>query len=300
MSKSIKKAEKWIAVTLVLLLTLFCGACGPQNGAGEPAAGPGSAANPGEPVVLTINGDGVRGETTWTLGQLQGLREGYRSMTYSTTNNWPSYSHMAAEGVSLTWLLQEAGLLENAASFKFISSDGYYATLTYDQVFGENYSYAIHSALGSSEASAAEPVIAWSWGDVGNVRPENIRPFFGQRGPWEVNTASFIKDLRLIEASTESAGAWAAPEAGIPDGAVVAPGTELELLHENMDSLRVYYTLDGSEPDYDSPVYNPSTSYFQPYLIIPIVLEQNVTVKTFAAGYGRDRSPVATFQYTVK
>ena len=276
------------------MLLLFCGACGSRGGNEADIL-------IDEAVVLTIGGDGVTGETTWTLGQLQGLGEGYRSVTYSTTNNWPTFGYMAAEGISLTYLLQqEAGLLENAACFKFISTDGYYATLTYDQVFGKRYTYAAHSALGSSGATIAEPLIAWVWGDAGSVQPENIRSFFGQIGPWEVNTASFVKDLCRIEVSAESAGTWETPEASIPDGAVVPSGTELELLYSNMDNLRIYYTLDGSEPDYDSAVYNPSTSYFQPYLITPLILEQSVTVKAFAAGHGRDRSPVAAFTYTIE
>jgi hypothetical protein len=50
----------------------------------------------------------------------------------------------------------------------------------------------------------------------------------------------------------------------------------------------------------DSAVYNPSTRYFQPNLIEPLRLTKSATVKAFAAGYGKDRSPTATFNYTVK
>ena len=254
----------------------------------------------GEPVILTVSGDGVGGETTWTLKQLQALSEGYRESTYSTTNNWPSFGHMKAQGVSLSYLLRQAGLLDKAASFKFSATDGYYVTVTYEQIFGEHYAYAFHNAESSGGAVAVEPVIAWAWGDVGKVRPENIRPFFGQSGPLEVNTSAFVKDLCYIEVSAASVGAWASPVASIDDGGVVAAGTELKLLHDAMDSVRIYYTLDGSEPDYYSLVYNPSTSYFQPQLITPLILEQSVTLKTFAAAFGKDKSPVVTFSYTVK
>jgi hypothetical protein len=71
-------------------------------------------------------------------------------------------------------------------------------------------------------------------------------------------------------------------------------------MHDNMDNIRVYYTLDGSEPSYTSQVYNPSASYFQPELIVPIVLTKTVTVKAFAAGIGKDPSPVITFSITVQ
>ena len=251
------------------------------------------------PVVLTIKGEGVSGETTWALNQLQALRSGYREIVYSTTNNWPTFGHAEAHGVSLPYLLRQAGMGSDAASFKFTSTDGYNVTLTYDQVFGARYSYSNHSPSGSSGAVTVEPLLAWAWGDVGKVREESIRLHFGQSGPLDVNTASFVKDLCLIEVSTVPAGTWAAPGASIESGASVPAGTELELLHGNMDSVRIYYTLDGSEPDYDSMVYNPSTSYFQPDLNKPLILDRNVTIKAFAAAYGKDRSPVAVFSYTV-
>ena len=252
-----------------------------------------------ELVVLTISGNGVNGVTTWTLDQLQALREGYRELTYSTTNNWPSFERMEAHGISIPYLLRQAGLRSNAASIKFVSTDGYFATLTFNQVFGTRYSYASHSAAGSSGASAVEPVVAWAWGNVGKTRQESIRPFFGQSGPWEVNTASFVKDLCKIEVSTTPAGTWAVPGASIADGSTVSAGAELELTHSNMDNIRIYYTLDGSEPGYSSPVYNQSASYFQPQLIKPLILTKSVTVKAFAAGIGKERSPAVAFSITV-
>jgi len=261
-----------------------------------------SAASPApsdDPVILTISGSGVSAETTWTLGQLQALTDGYREYTYSTTNNWPAFGHMTAHGVSLQYLLKQAGMQSGASSFKFTSTDGYYAIVTYDQIFGRRYSYADHSANGSGGASEVVPVIAWEWGDDTQANPENIRPFFGQSGPMEVNSASFVKDLCKIEVSTASAGTWAVPGCTIADGSVVPIGTQLELTHDSMDSIRIYYTLDGSEPDYSSPVYNRSTSYFQPQLIQPLTLTGSVTVKAFAAGFGKDRSPVVTINITV-
>jgi len=250
--------------------------------------------------VLVITGDGAREETSWTLGQLKAMTDGYREYTYSTTNNWPTFSFSTARGVSLPYLLKRAGMLDGARSVKLIAYDGYSATVTVGQVFGEQYAYAAHSFAGSSEPAIVEPVISWYWGDGASPRAENIRPYFGQAGPWEVNTSSFVKNLAKIEVSMESAGVWPAPTASLPDGAAATAGTVLELDHPNLDNVRIYYTIDGSEPGYDSPVYNPSTRYFQPQLIAPIELRKSLTVKAFAAGYGKDPSPVAVFAYTVK
>ena len=252
------------------------------------------------PVVLTISGDGVNSITTWTLSQLQALKDGYRELTYSTTNNWPSFGVMTAHGISLPYLLRQAGLKDSASSIKLTSNDGFHTTLTYNQVFGKLNAYTNHSASGSSGAYTVESVIAWVWGDAGKARPENLRPFLGQSGPWEVNTASFVKDLCKIEVFTTPAGTWAVPGASIANGSTVSAGTNLELSHGSMDNIRIYYTLDGSEPDYNSLVYNPSTSYFQPHLNKPLVLTESVTVKAFAAGLGKEKSAVVTIIITVE
>ena len=253
-----------------------------------------------EPVVLTIFGDGVSRETTWTLSRLQSMREGYRENIYSTTNNWPAFGHTAAHGISLPYLLRQAEMINSAESFVLTAADGYRVTATYDQIFGTRYAYAEHSREGSGGASSVEAILAWEWGEEGGVRPEDLRSFFGQCGPMEVNTSYFVASLIRIEVLNASQGTWDIPGASIADGSEVTFGTELRLLHDNMDNLRIYYTLDGSVPDYNSTVYNRSTSFFQPQLITPIFLAESVTVKAFAAGFGRDPSDVVTFSYIVE
>ena len=265
-----------------------------------PATQPPAPQPPSEPVVLTIRGNGVSGETTWTLDQLKDLTEGYREVVYSTTNSWPSFGHTTAHGVSLRHLMRQAGMIGSPGSFKLISSDGYNITVTYDQIFGTRYAYSTHGSGGSSGARAVEPVLSWSWGDDGRVMAENLRPFFGQRGPMEVNTSAFVKDLIRIEVSTASPGVWAAPGVSVASGSNVEFGTELYFLHDSMDNLTIYYTTDGSEPDYTSRVFNRSASYFQPQLNTPVFLAEDVIIKAFAAGIGRLPSPVVTFSYTVE
>jgi hypothetical protein len=297
--------RKLLLLVLTMLLLPCCGACAPaleevappQETAGAVPAAPAAV---DEEVILKISGNGVSGESSWTLSQLQSLREGYRELTYSTTNNWPNFGSMSAQGVSLAYLLRQAGLLDAAASIKLTATDGYYFTITYDQLFGAQYSYANHSPAGSSGAVAVEPIIAWAWGEDGKARAEDIRPFFGQRGPLEVNTSAFVKNLCQIEVLTAAAGAWAAPQASLAAGSTVSPGTELTLNHDSLDNVRIYYTLDGSEPDYNSLVYNPSTSNFQPHLTVPLLLTESVTIKAFAAALGKENSPLVSFSYIVE
>ncbi|MBR0375808.1 MAG: chitobiase/beta-hexosaminidase C-terminal domain-containing protein, partial [Firmicutes bacterium] len=61
---------------------------------------------------------------------------------------------------------------------------------------------------------------------------------------------------------------------------------------------KIYYTLDGSEPDVYSAMYNPST--YQPELNTPIEVTGDMTVRAFASGYGRADSPVAEFRIEVE
>lgn len=272
----------------------------PQNLQTGPTEPPAPDRQDSEPVVLTICGDGVVRETAWTLSQLQSMSDGYREYIFSTTNNWPNFGHMTARGVSLPYLLQQAYMTNNSESFILTSTDGYRAVITLDQMYGARYAYADHSRDGSDGASRVEPVVAWEWGEDGKVRPDDLRFFIGQCGPMEVNTSTFVMGINKIEVLTSSCGRWDIPAADISDGSVVPFGTELHLLHDDMDSVRIYYTLDGSEPDYNSSVYNGSTTFFQPHLIAPVFLAKSVTVRAFAAGIGRDPSPVVTLTYTVE
>ena len=258
----------------------------------EPDAAP-------EGTILTIYGDGAASQTDWTLEQLQALEAGYLEIKYSTTRNWPTYSHITGHGVSLWYLLEHAGLLDSAKTLVFSAPDGYRVNITREQIFEVRFAFTEHNAEHSSEPFEVEPMIAWEWADRGDAAPEDIRPLFGQRGRQDVNTAASVKNLFRIEVITWDAGSWESPSASIPSGSTVSSGTELELTHPFMDNTCLYYTIDGSDPDYNSMLYNISTSYFQPDLIVPIIIDKDVTIKVFAGGLGKADSEIATFTYTI-
>lgn len=46
-------------------------------------------------------------------------------------------------------------------------------------------------------------------------------------------------------------------------------------------------------------VYNPSTTYFKPELNQAITVNQDVTIKAIAVGFGKDDSQVAVFEYDI-
>ena len=266
-----------------------------EEEAGPPPAEPDPVP---EGTVLTIYGDGVDGQTNWTLEELQAMEDGYREEVFSTTNNWPSFSHMTGHGISMRYLLEQAGIRDNAALMIFIAPDGYQAHITKGQIYETRYAFATHSAEQSGDPVEVEPIIAWALGEDEAV-PENLRPMFGQLGPYDVNTAASVKNLYRIEVSTWDPGSWPKPEASEPAGSTVAAGTPLELTHTSMDNIKLYYTTDGSDPDYFSEVYNRSSSYFQPELIVPFTISESVTIKVFAGGLGKADSETVMLSYEV-
>ena len=53
---------------------------------------------------------------------------------YSSINTWPSKSWYVGKGVGLRYLLNEAGIKGNAQQIRFVSRDGYYVTLTVQEL----------------------------------------------------------------------------------------------------------------------------------------------------------------------
>jgi len=292
--KKLRQKSGYCLLLIILMLFSLC-ACTQVPDTGKP-----DNTVVDDVIVLTISGNAAKEETSWTLSELKSLADGYREIVYSTTNNWPSYGKLEGNGISLQYLLAQVGILDTAASFRFTSADGYFYNLTYQQVYGERYSYEKHSVEESLNPFVVEPILAWEWGEEGRAFPQNLRLMLGQIGSYEVNTLAFVKSLYKIEVSNEYLGRWAAPTGDIASGTTVDKGTKIDILHENRDSIRIYYTIDGSDPDYSSAVYNPSTSYYQPQLIVPIEVNADITIKAFAAGIGKDDSPIATFVYKVK
>ena len=86
--------------------------------------------------------------------------------------------------------------------------------------------------------------------------------------------------------SSEAAGKWPVPELSYHDG-------QMTISHDFFDQVKIYYSVNGSEPTLECPVYNPSTTYFQPDTIKPLAVGNGVTVKACAVGFGRHDSDVA-------
>ncbi|MDO4582076.1 MAG: FN3 associated domain-containing protein [Bacillota bacterium] len=267
-----------------------------DGGAADETAGGGQAAAGGQTqaaadTLLEISGDGVGGSSYWSMADLQALSGYQAEAVYSTHNNWPTEGSISGKGVALYGLLQEAGLRDNAASVRLIASDGFAVTLTMQQVRESRYTYP--------SGAEVPAIVAWAYGEGAASPQSQLRFLIGQIAPSEVNTSAMVEKLCKIEVSTSGGGRWAAPAIDVVEGSVPA-GTPLSFVYENMDLVKIYYTTDGSQPTHYSAVYNPSTSYFQPHLTTPLIIDADLTLKAFASGWGRADSETVSFSFSVE
>lgn len=254
----------------------------------------------GADTILSISGDGVESARYFSLADLKSLasqsskKVGYVEQVFSIVNNWPTKKFQAAKGADLEMLLSAAGLRQNAASFRIEAADGYYANLTRSQLLGKRYYYPGLLKDSLQGAAVVKPMVAWACetgtSDISKAKDCELRLIIGQLGLSDVNTAPSVQNMTKIVVSSKGGGKWPAPS-------ILKDGDNLVFSHDNMDQVKLHYTFDGKTPDYNSPVYNPSTSYFQPDLIKPIPVSGSGKVKVKAIGYGKEDSEVVEFGY---
>ncbi|GAB1476098.1 hypothetical protein MASR2M70_09300 [Bacillota bacterium] len=270
------------------------------NEAAEKAAAVAGSGKAGPDTVLAVTGDGVKNPRYFSLNDLRAFaalsskNSGYVEQIFSIVNNWPTKKFQVAKGVDLNVLLSAAGLKAEAASFRVEAKDGYYAELTREQLLGRRYYYPGLLEGKTAGAVQVKPMAAFACEtgtvDLSKALDCDLRLIIGQMGLSDVNTAPSVQNMVEIKVSVKSGGKWPAALVSMEEGALV-------FRHENMDQVKLHYTFDGSDPDYNSPVYNPSTSYFQPDLIKPIPVTGTGAVKVKAIGYGKLDSEVMRFDY---
>jgi len=304
------KTIGFAAVLLIACLSLITGCQDQKRETTPQTAGiaPGSTGletgNPGgEPDMLTITGNGVERETKFTPDELKSMEDALAGACYSAVNNWPAKKFIVGKGVKLTHLLQKAGIKEDAQTIIFKAADGYNASFTREQLEEKRFCYP-DLLKGSAEGAVEVPMIlAWGYqedtSNLSEAASGKLRLLFGQTGLNDAATAAFVKGVTTIEVLTTPPGQWGAVRAE-PAPGKVKPGTGVVLSHPEQDLVKIYYTLDGSEPDAKSLLYNPSTSYFRPELNKPIQVNQTVTIKAIAIGFGKHNSQVAIFNYDVE
>jgi len=256
-------------------------------------------AQAGEEIALRITGDGVLHEVELTMSQLKAFTEGYYEGIYSMRNNFPTYKFAVAKGLDLAYLLNFIGLKSEAALVTMSAADGFYASVALSQVMGERYCFPKFKD-GSAEGAVAVPaLIAWAYksgsDDLSKAKENDELTFvIGQVSPADMNNASAVQGMTVIEVSCEDPGQWAQPQVAyetLADGKL-----SVSLVSDEMDFAKYYYTLDGSEPTQHSAQYNPSTSAFKPDMTKPIVMEAGQTLKILAAALGKENSEILTWK----
>lgn len=255
--------------------------------------------------ALTIKGNGVAHTVNYTLDALKQFE--MTRAVLSVTSDRPENLEMAVEGISLKTLLDNAGInWDKAKLIKFVGTDGYTAEFTVDELF--NQSRYIFPAK-----RKVEPMIALSraerssdYADLSNADSPVL--VYGQRAATEQTLLWFVKRLASIDVSTNTPTAWDEPTA-----LIVTPGTSTKVptLGGNVPSgslvylkhgsaiPKIYYTVDGSNPNMDSKIFNLHGCGPEQGVEEPIKITGGTTIKAVAIGRGKCNSNAMSLTFTV-
>ena len=232
--------------------------------------------------TLTIKGDGVEQETVFKRVELEKMNAAMKQDSYSLVNNFPTAKNLYASGIPLLHLLEQAGLKEEAQLITATATDGYRCTFTVQELLKTPRYY-----FPSSGAKKEVPTIIClkdSNKSLSDLQPIELKLVMGQRAPGEQNNPWYVKYLSQIEVSCAQLSQW--PEVTFEQNSG-KDGITLTLSHANFDSVKIYYTTDGSKPGLDSKMYNLSATYYQPELNKPILLNKKTTIRAIAIGAGK-------------
>ena len=268
---------------------------------------------------LEIIGDGVKNPVTFTLDQLKQMEQ--HQYVYSSINTWPTKKWYVGEGVKLIDLLNKAKMTGEATLLKFTSADGYTVTITVKELF-EDKRYRFPGFKSGSDSDGhlsgdpsgkvkVEPIIGLISVE-GSNNPKymnnlnSLLLMLGQRTVTEQTGNLFVKYLNKIEVLTTPPGKWDAPQAN-PASGIVPPGTMVALSNINSDDDKIHYTIDGSIPTIDSPIYNWIASRWWTAradvlgtINRPIgPINEDKVIKAITIGPGKLDSDVVTFEYRV-
>jgi len=291
---------KKLFITILLIMALcIIASCGGQNEA--------PSSDPGEeyPVLgIVVWGDGIDGEHTFSLAELAVLPDALFEHVYSTINNWPTAKFYAARGIRIDAVLKASGVLDTFQTVTFRSYDSYEVTFTREQLLEPHYNFpGVHvSESGPEGAETVFPILAYEFkdgtSDMSAIQPEDsFCLIIGQRNHKEHTNHAFVENLKEIIISAAPPEQW--DMAGIfPVSGIIPAGETIKLQHPQFGLVKLFYTLDGTDPTELSVMYNPST--YQPELNKPIVFTEETTLKVLVSGFGKEASDIAVFDIKVQ
>jgi hypothetical protein len=266
--------------------------------------------------MIEISGEGVTNPVVLTLAQLEAMEQ-YQHV-YSAINTWPTKKWYVARGVKIRDLFSLAGLKEDATLIRFLSGDGFEVALTVKELLQDKRYYfprlmENHPSDGTIPGSPVdgvevEPILALISAEDSN-KPVDMNDrdalllVLGQRVVSEQTNSVFLKYINRIEVQTTPLQKWDNPRADLEEGEVPA-GSQVKLSNKRNDIDKIYYTTDGSTPDFNSPVFNKSSSRWWPLrpddldlVNQPINIDKDTVIKAITIGPGKQDSDVVTFTY---
>ncbi len=268
-------------------------------------------------ISVTVTGDGVTTPTTFTQAELAAMTQ--VQANYSSINTWPTKKTYVASGVRLADLLAAAGIKDEATLIKVKSTDGFSVTFTVPELLQDpryyypglkdNHEYFGYIPGSAEGAAAVDTILALANAEGDNFA--NLRDkdapilMMGQRYVTEQTNSAFAKYVSTIEVTTATPAKWESPVAA-PGAGAVAAGTKAALSTSDMEGDSIHYTTDGSDPTFESPMYNwikkrwwGSRSDDLATINHPIDVNQSMTIKAVAIGFGKEDSDIVSFAYQV-
>lgn len=247
--------------------------------------------------VIDTSGEELFSFSESELSMIEHEQAGPFMSIYSTINNWPASRFYAADGYGVAAILDAAGVYYAAQTVLICAEDGYEARLTMDQLFCPRYYFPRVGEDGAG-AETVPPMIAFRWregsGDLSEIRADRPLFIFGQQTPHEQNNPAFVVGVTEIVVDFSVCEAWP-PATTFPAPGVIGEGETVKLQHPFFGLVKMYYTLDGSDPTTLSALYNPST--YQTELNLPIPITGLTVIKVLVTGYGRADSEIAEFEF---
>lgn len=250
---------------------------------------------------IAICGDGIDGEIVYTKNKMEKIQNAMFEHEYSAVNNYPTKKIYSASGIKISALLEDAGVLDTAKVITFEANDGYSVSITAEQLLNsERYFFPGIMEDNSENAEKVESIIAFKSGessDLSSMEECSFSLFFGQELITEHTTPAFIENISKITISSDEPERW--EKAGVfPAAGIIDAGETVKLQHDSLGAVKIYYTLDGTDPTMESAMYNPST--YQPELNAPIPITENTVIKAIAIGYGKNDSEIAEFEFNIR
>jgi hypothetical protein len=270
-----------------------------------------------EEISVTVTGDGVSTPTTFTQVQLEAMSQ--LEAKYSTISTYPTKQLLVARGVKLAELLNLAGIKDEASLIIVTATDGFKVTYTRKELLDDtryyypglkdNHAYAGYITGSPEGAVRVDTILALASAEGDNFN--NINSInapvlmMGQRWVSEQTNHAQVKKVMTIEVSTASPGKWENPVATPAAGSVIA-GSKVELTTPDMDGDSIYYTIDGSDPTFRSPMYNwikkrwwNNRSDQLATINQAIEINEDMVIKAVAIGFGKFDSDIVIFNYQV-